>query len=96
LILLELIGLIEDKDRTIRKLTKKIEKLEDTLKRTMKEKGLKEKSGDDTSSENMHLQLLKTEIEKTKKLEYIIEDIIERVNAILEDLSHDNTITENS
>ena len=37
----ELINLVEDRDRTIRKLTKKIEKLEDTLKKTIKEKGVK-------------------------------------------------------
>ena len=36
-------SLVEDKDRTIRKLTKKIEKLEDTLKKTMKEKSFKER-----------------------------------------------------
>ena len=35
--------LVEDKDRTIRKLTKKIEKLEDTLKKTMNQKGFQSK-----------------------------------------------------
>ena len=44
----------------------------------------------------MHLQLLKTEILKTNKLEEILEEITGRINVILEDLSHDNTITENS
>ena len=38
----ELISLVEDKDKTIRTLTKKIEKLENTLKKTIKEKGIKE------------------------------------------------------
>ena len=43
----EIASILEDKDRTIRKLTKKIEKLEDTLKRTAKEKGSQERRAEE-------------------------------------------------
>lgn len=54
-----LTNLIEDKDRTIRKLTKRIEKLEETLKRTLKEKGVKDRKAEVEEGGNVHLQLLK-------------------------------------
>ena len=61
----ELISILEDKDRTIRKLTKKIEKLEDTLKRATKEKGSQERRTEEPDNDNKYLELLKTEISKT-------------------------------
>ena len=35
--------MIDDRDRTIRKLNKKIEKLEDTIKKSVREKTIKDK-----------------------------------------------------
>ena len=53
-------NLVEDKDRTIRKLSKRIEKLEETLKKTMKEKGFQDKKVEESSdNDNKYLQLLK-------------------------------------
>lgn len=88
--------MLEERDRTIRKLSKKIDKLEDTLKRTT-QMGTKGSAAQGSSPENaMQFDLLKLEMGKTKKLEEIIEEITERVGAILEDLSQDRSLTDNS
>ena len=57
-----LIALVEEKEKTIRKLTKKIEKLEDTLKKTLKDKQFREKKQNESGNEDMHLELLRAEI----------------------------------
>jgi len=64
--------MLEEKDRTIRKLSKKIDKLEDTLKKTTtdKLKGITIQGG--KNDQNMHFQMLKAEIEKSKRLEDIL------------------------
>ena len=41
--IIELVAMIDDRDRTIRKLNKKIEKLEDTIKKSVREKTIKDK-----------------------------------------------------
>jgi len=92
----ELKDIIDEKDRHIRKQQQKIKKLEEQLRTVTFEKNLKFSSNPNVGSESMHLQLLKTEIIKTNRLEEIIEEITDRINVILEELSHDNTITENS
>jgi hypothetical protein len=88
--------MLEARDRTIRKLSKKIDKLEDTLKRTT-QMGTKGSAAQGSSTEHaMQFDLLKLEMGKTKKLEEIIEEITDRVGAILEDLSQDRSLTDNS
>lgn len=62
----------------------------------MNEKNIRTINTKQDDPNNVHLQLLMVEMEKNQKLEEIIKDITERVNSILEELSQDNTITENS
>ena len=59
---LELVNLLEDKDKTIRKLTKKIEKLEDTIKKSTTGRAFQDKKNEDSDNDNKYLQLLKAEI----------------------------------
>lgn len=57
--------MLEDKERTIRKLNKKIEKLEDSLKRVANDKNSRTAAIQQAGGDNVHLQLLRTEIDKT-------------------------------
>jgi len=61
--------IIDEKDRHIRKQQQKITKLEEQLRRFTFENNLKFSSSPNLGSESMHLQLLKTEIIKSNKLE---------------------------
>lgn len=61
----ELAAIIEDKDRTIRRLNKKIEKLEESLKRALNDKNSSTAAIQQLGGENVHLKFLKTEMDKT-------------------------------
>ena len=88
--------MIEERDRTIRKLSKKIDKLEATLKKTTVTKATGQKNHEGSNEENNPFEMLEAEVHKTKQLSDIIKDISQRVGLILADLSQDNSFTDNS
>jgi hypothetical protein len=90
--------MLEEKNRTIRKLTGKINKhkLEENSKKSTNLGDLKSTEKNSPIKNNYHLDLLQREIAKTEKLELIIEEFIERINSILLELSQENSLTDNS
>ncbi len=88
--------MIEERDNTIRKLTRKINKLEATLKKITLTRASSDKERQGTGDGNNYFKMLKMEVNKTKQLEDMITLITCRINAILQDLAQDNSFTDNS
>lgn len=88
--------MIEERDNTIRKLSRKINKLEATLKKSILTRALSDKERQGSGDGNNYLEMLKMEVNKTKHLEDTITLITRRINAILQDLAQDNSFTDNS
>jgi hypothetical protein len=87
--------MIEERDKTIRLLTKKIDRLEATSRRTAGARSVAEevKRG---KEENHCFELLKAEVGKTQRLEEIIQTMTKRINQLLEELAQENTFTDDS
>lgn len=75
--------MIEERDNTIRKLSRKINKLEATLKKSILTRALSDKERQGSGDGNNYLEMLKMEVNKTKHLEDTITLITRRINAIL-------------
>ena len=75
--------MIEERDNTIRKLSRKIYRLEATLKKTTLMMTGSDKERQRTGDGNNYFEMLKMEVNKTKQLEDIITIITRRINAVL-------------
>ena len=86
---------VREKDRTIRKLNKEIDRLKQTINHLQNEKqqSAKKPLGSDMP---IDLSMFEAEINRANRLEEIIQEMTERVNGMLTELSQEDSLTENT
>mgnify|MGYP006958860455 CR=1 FL=1 len=75
---------------------KRIDKLEETVKRSAGERARGALPQGATADQSLPFVLLKQEMEKGKRLQDVVDEITARIALILEDISQDRTLTDNS
>jgi hypothetical protein len=87
--------LIQERDKTIRLLSKKIDRLEATAKRTSGARNTTEEVRRG-KEESPYLELFKAEVEKSRRLEEIVKTMSSRISRLLGELAQDNSVTDTS